>query len=744
MGKFVNCYGIQNFTLDEIRYSHSNKAIIYAPNGVMKSSLARTFEQLSKNELPIDRIYPDRLAQFDITYRNHNITHNTNKSEFNQLNTFVINSFDEAYQSDNISNLLVDSNLRSSYEKLIKSFEKDLSTFLSLIRKKSNIPMRTLLTTIIEDFDLTDTDDWIDVLIKLEKRVTNYSFDTQLDDVRYVEIFNDKTSDLFNDPSFIKNISIYVNRVNELLEESMILSNNFNDHNAIELGKTFDKHNLFASSNKIVLNNGKEISNTQEWNEVLNEELKNIKNDSLISNVYEQISKKINKNAQASVLRNALASNEYLVMQLNNISELKKNLWLNYFKSVDTNYKDLLDSIKIYKSEIENLMNDANSNKTLWQSTIKEFNNRFQTPYKLQIQNQANVILKNEIPQVMFVYEDADRKINKTHAEMMKILSMGERRALYLLNVLFDIRTVINETQIKKQHTLVILDDIADSFDYKNKYSIIEYINDISDNQYIDILLLTHNFDFYRTVRNRIGIKSINSFIVQRHNSDEIKMSTFGYTKDVFQAKVVSLLRSGKLDTIEKKKWLVAGIPFLRNISEYLNKEEDRDTLTKFLHIKEGTEDYQLEDLWVIYQNIIACKPLTGIDPETNVINLIFELANNIACEKSELVNLENKIVMSIAIRLKCEQVMIKIAKIKSVTLNESTSNQTRHWFNALNSHVTDEESLIFERVLMTTSENIHINAFMYEPIIDISDWHLKNIYENLLVFEDKYNNVTL
>ena len=49
-----------------------------------------------------------------------------------------------------------------------------------------------------------------------------------------------------------------------------------------------------------------------------------------------------------------------------------------------------------------------------------------------------------------------------------------------------------------------MFDDIADSFDYKNKYAIVEYLKEISEHPYIDVLILTHNFDFYRTVVHRL------------------------------------------------------------------------------------------------------------------------------------------------------------------------------------------------------------------------------------------------
>ena len=44
-GTFQNCYGLKSFELNNIRFDTCKAALIYAPNGVMKSSLA--FSKLS-------------------------------------------------------------------------------------------------------------------------------------------------------------------------------------------------------------------------------------------------------------------------------------------------------------------------------------------------------------------------------------------------------------------------------------------------------------------------------------------------------------------------------------------------------------------------------------------------------------------------------------------------------------------------------------------------------------------------
>ena len=38
----------------------------------------------------------------------------------------------------------------------------------------------------------------------------------------------------------------------------------------------------------------------------------------------------------------------------------------------------------------------------------------------------------------------------------------------------------------------------------------------------------------------------------------------------------------------------------------------------------------------------------------------------------------------------------------------------------------------ILDRVALMTPENIHLNSFMYEPIIDMSDEHLRKLYREV------------
>ena len=127
----------------------------------------------------------------------------------------------------------------------------------------------------------------------------------------------------------------------------------------------------------------------------------------------------------------------------------------------------------------------------------------------------------------------------------MLSLSTGEKRALYLLYVLFDLERIRQRASAGGGQFLIIADDIADSFDYKNKYAIIEYLNDLANTNGIDLLMLTHNFDFYRTIKMRLRVSRSNCFIAQRDEEGVVSMTVFRYQKDFFKQVIVAEIKDG-------------------------------------------------------------------------------------------------------------------------------------------------------------------------------------------------------
>ena len=63
---------------------------------------------------------------------------------------------------------------------------------------------------------------------------------------------------------------------------------------------------------------------------------------------------------------------------------------------------------------------------------------------------------------------------------------------------------------------------------------------------------------------------------------------------------------------------------------------------------------------------------------------------------------------------------------------SDAGSNQTREWFNQVKPFLTPTQVSVIEEVNLITPENIHLNSFMFEPLIDISDWRLKDLYNRV------------
>jgi hypothetical protein len=57
--------------------------------------------------------------------------------------------------------------------------------------------------------------------------------------------------------------------------------------------------------------------------------------------------------------------------------------------------------------------------------------------------------------------------------------------------------------------------------------------------------------------------------------------------------------------------------------------------------------------------------------------------------------------------------------------------NQTQALISKFKTKFPTEMAAIkcLDRVALMTPENIHVNSFMYEPIVDMSDEHLKRLY---------------
>ena len=282
------------------------------------------------------------------------------------------------------------------------------------------------------------------------------------------------------------------------------------------------------------------------------------------------------------------------------------------------------------------IVEEAKKEQAQWKEVIDIFKRRFTVPFEVQIKNQENVILNGEPASLLFKYKDGNGPDDEKllgGSELQESLSTGEQRVFYLLNIIFQIET---RKKLKKNQ-LVVVDDIADSFDYKNKYAIIEYLKDVLDDPHFFMIILTHNFDFYKTIKSRLGAKiNYQGNWSTIRKSGEIELIK-GEKKDVFP-----ILRSN-YDSCDFT--FIACIPFVRNLIEFTIGDENDNylLLTSLLHMKPEradkaiakTEDLKVDDVLKIFNSTFA-----QVKTKANLEDKVFELILN---KSEEIYNKECK-----------------------------------------------------------------------------------------------------
>ncbi|MFW1754729.1 hypothetical protein [Acinetobacter wanghuae] len=335
------------------------------------------------------------------------------------------------------------------------------------------------------------------------------------------------------------------------------------------------------------------------------------------------------------------------------------------------------------------------------------------------MENQSDIILKEEIPRLKFNYK-GNLIPNNDEKLLLDILSRGEIRAYYILRFLFEVQSRIDSNE----DLLIIFDDVADSFDYKNKYAIIEYIKDILESVNVNAIILTHNFDFYRTVSKRLAIRST-SFMASKCNNGVVKVNKGKYFEDVF--------KSIFINNYDKEKNFIGLIPFVRNLFEYLVDNESYNFLTSCLHIKANTQNITVEDVHNVLKKVVVSKadvdlPFKG----EKLLDLLFTQTENIVEHCNEhSIDLEDKLILAIACRLKAELYMIK--SLPDEIVESITKNQTQKLYQKCKEIGLNESILkLLNRVNLITPEHLHVNSFMFEPLVDMSMNNLVNLYNDL------------
>lgn len=701
-----NCFGIDKLE-HEFDFSNSRAVAIYAPNGVMKTSFAKTFKAISEGKDPEEQLFGN-ISECEIL---------TDGVIIDKDEIVVIKSFENKITAENsVTTLLVDEESKSDYDVIYTDILKKKSSLISKLNRISGEKQTDIENKILDDFNFNNTE-----FFKFLSEIKFDEIDYDLSQIKYKEIFEPDVISFIKNPEVKKNIDEYTEKYNSLLEHSKYFKKGvFNPSKADNVLKTLSKENFFKANHKIKLSGDEdEILDEEVFKIKLEEERKEILQNAELVKIENEI-----KKVSVVRFREILEEANYIIPELENLEELKRRLWNSYLAKERVFIEELIQTYSEGKERLEEIENVAEEQRTSWEDIIDKFKARFFVPFNVDIKNKSNVVLGKSAPNITFSFEDPTtgdlKEMKKEKIDEIDLLSQGEKRAMYLLNVMFNIEA--RKKEGKK--TLFIIDDIADSFDYKNKYAIIQYLKDISNEPLFYQIILTHNFDFFRSIQSR-NICNYNSMYLSFKSTEGIRLEQARGIKNPF-------INDWKINLNNSKK-LIASIPFIRNIIEYTEGEthQDYNDLTSILHWKNDTETKLLSDLERIFANHFNGINFNSPIPRNKkVVEIILEEAENCLLA-DEGINLENKLVLSISIRLKAEKYMWSKVTDKSTINGSQTGKLFGRFKNEFNGTL-DNEIKIMDEVNLITPENIHLNSFMFEPILDLSDIHLKSLYNRI------------
>lgn len=705
-----NCYGIKALQRD-FNFTKTRAYALYAPNGVMKSSLARTFQDAAANKPSEDRIFRARKTERRIV--------DEKGDEIGGDRVLVVTPYDQELGiTAKTSTLLLDPKMKREYDDLLRATAEAKTALLAAVKAQSGTkknPEAEISEAIMQtgyEFD--------QALIRVKREVEEQK-ENLFATVPYDTVFNDKVMAALNTKDLKSAVHDYMKQYNALLAGSTYFKRGtFDYYNAGQIAKSLTDNGFFDAKHTVNLNaasGSRQITNEDELGDVIAEEKEAILSDAKLRKKFDDVAKQLQKNAELRAFCDYIKDEEALLARLANPERLRQDVLKAYLKTNEALYNDWMAKYDTAAARRKELESAAKAQQSQWKKVIEIFNDRFVVPFKLEAKNEAEVTLgQTAIIELGFTYIDGKETAELPKTELLQSLSTGERKAFYILNVIFEIET----RRKNKQETLIVVDDVADSFDYQNKYAIIQYLKDICDDGLFKMIVMTHNFDFFRTIESRfVGYANCLMASKTEGGVEVVKASAI---KNVFA-------RDWKKKFFADGKKKIASIPFLRNLVEMTIGEDDPlyEKLTSMLHWKAQTPKITVADLDDIYNDICRTKGKSS-DPGRLIHELIVEQADDCLAKPNS--TLENKIVLAIAIRLLSEKFMIdRIADhafVASIDANQSAglTGKFKQKFPAEVENITT-----LDKVALMTPENIHVNSFMYEPIIDMSDDSLRKLY---------------
>ncbi len=359
---FENCYGIKK--LQHIfDFTKSKVQIIYAPNGAMKSSFAKTLEDISLDKVSEDRIFSERVNHRSALVDNRDIL----KEE-----VFVINRMQDADFKE-ASTILANETLKTEYDTINIKLNDTKKEFVKKIQPYFGLKENVIEQTISDAFKT-------DIYSFIESRASEINtIETPiLTNIVFNEIFNDKVSKFLTEKSFNIKIKEYIAVYDKLVNENTTFfkKGQFNHNNADNVTKSLKDNGFFKAEHKVKIKDV-EIGNIDELENIIKEEKEKVLNDPELTLKFNEIDKALNNHQDLRRFRSYVENNQEIIKEFIDLENFKKKLILNYI----ANHKSEFDVFeKLYvetKARRNEITIEARKEQSEWLQVIDIFKNRF-------------------------------------------------------------------------------------------------------------------------------------------------------------------------------------------------------------------------------------------------------------------------------------------------------------------------------------------------------------------------------
>lgn len=696
-----NAYGIGNLSVNCNSDSILYQSLIYSRNGTFKTSFSRTLNNLSKGNL--DDI-KDRLtnvpASIKIEFVKDDgvITVNDYEKRFIVFSREIFNNsnLEISNYGQELSLLTVDNESKERLNQLMnKSIEKikeSLKSKLSVAGLKYDKSISLLTSKEYDSLDINDLQLLVEQINKVEE--------CDISKINLKNLFQ-KAYDPIDEEGFKDSAKKYVDIFNKRLSEELF-DEEFNDSNCLAFLEEIKKNGYLSEAKKrgIILKE-KVYYNYDEIESVFNKAIKNIADDSSVLAANRELVKTMGTSAEAKKLQKQFNDDPLLINQL---ALGKTKIIAIALKKQGFEIEEFKHLIEGAKEEYSKIIEEAKGKQSEFENAIEIYKARFNPVFEVSISNKTESVLGEKIPILSFSHK-RNKGLQMSEPEIRNILSSGEKTALNIISF------IVEYEANKNNNPIVILDDLVETFDYANRHAFIEYINDLVQEK-VSVIILTHNYEFYRTLERRIP--------------ELDKLSAYSKDGKVYieenKKLNVDIERVFEINNISQ---FIYAIPFLREIKTML--KEDTSVLDNCLHYKKDTKSLTISKIRNEFP-LLSFKD----DESENYLSLLYSLADKI--NLSNQYDIIPKTILSIACRLKIEEKIIgdNFNLISDIKVNQLSQIKEKYKHDFTNNVLS-----LIEKVQISTPEFIHCNSFMYEPLIDIEGSYLWDLYNDIERLKD-------